>query len=249
MLPSTYILPLSMDSAAVTSLTPFFDGIDRWVEIAPVLPLIIILELLLSADNAIALASITKGLENINQQKIALNIGISLSLFLRIILILTPQFVLRYAFVQLIAAIYLISIFLNKIYRNTFSRDLKTKDLQNSQKDLSLITTISLLALTDLAFSIDSLAAAVAISDQFLLVVTGAIIGVLALRFTSGIFIKLLDIYTRLELSGYIAVGFVGFKMLILLTFKSISFPEWIFYIFMLLIFAWGFSFKKESYQ
>ena len=53
-----------MDSASLRSLTPLLDGIDRWVELAPLLPVIVSLELVLSADNAVALASITKNLNN-----------------------------------------------------------------------------------------------------------------------------------------------------------------------------------------
>ena len=83
-----------MDSAALTSLTPLLDGIDRWVELAPLLPVIISLELVLSADNAIALASITKKLNNPQYQKIALNFGILLSLIFRVLLILLAQYVL-----------------------------------------------------------------------------------------------------------------------------------------------------------
>ena len=40
-----------MDSASLRSLTPLLDGIDRWVELAPLLPVIVSLELILSADN------------------------------------------------------------------------------------------------------------------------------------------------------------------------------------------------------
>ena len=65
-----------MDSASLRSLTPLLDGIDRWVELAPLLPVIVSLELVLSADNAVALASITRKLNNIDLQKKALNIGI-----------------------------------------------------------------------------------------------------------------------------------------------------------------------------
>ena len=57
-----------MDSASLRSLTPLLDGIDRWVELAPLLPIIISLELVLSADNAVALASITANLVNGLQQ-------------------------------------------------------------------------------------------------------------------------------------------------------------------------------------
>ena len=60
-----------MDSASLRSLTPLLDGIDRWVELAPLLPVIVSLELVLSADNAVALASITKNLNNIADPRIS----------------------------------------------------------------------------------------------------------------------------------------------------------------------------------
>ena len=104
-----------MDSASLTSLTPLLDGIDRWVELAPLLPIIISLELVLSADNAIALASITRKLGNIETQRLALNIGIMLSLVLRIILILMAQLILKLWPIKLIASVYLLGLFLNKL--------------------------------------------------------------------------------------------------------------------------------------
>jgi len=103
-----------------------------------------------------------------------------------------------------------------------------------------------LLAITDLAFSIDSITAAVAISDQFLLVITGAIIGVIALRFTSGLFIKWLEIYLNLEKAGYVAVALIGFKLIFQLIFYNIVVPEYLFFLLMLCLFLWGFS-KKEN--
>ena len=96
-----------------------------------------------------------------------------------------------------------------------------------------------------MAFSIDSVAAAVAISDQFLLVITGALIGVIALRFTSGLFIRWLDEFMRLEMAGYIAVGLVGFKLLLLLIIPSMVVPEWFVFLLMLLLFIWGFSKRR----
>ena len=84
-----------MDSAALRSLTPLLDGIDKWNELAPLLPVIIALELILSADNAIALASITKRLNNISLQTTALNFGIALSLVFRVLIILTANILLN----------------------------------------------------------------------------------------------------------------------------------------------------------
>ena len=49
-----------MDTASVNSFIPTLDQIDSWSEILTLLPILISLELLLSADNAVALASLTK---------------------------------------------------------------------------------------------------------------------------------------------------------------------------------------------
>ena len=73
-----------MDSAAINSFIPTLDQVDSWSEILTLLPILIILELLLSADNAIALASLTKSLDSSLLRSKALNIGITISLLFRI---------------------------------------------------------------------------------------------------------------------------------------------------------------------
>ena len=234
-----------MDSASLRSLTPLLDGIDRWVELAPLLPVIVSLELVLSADNAVALASITKNLNNIDLQRKALNIGIFIALLLRILVILTAQFFLNFWPVKLIGGIYLISLSISK-FLSLNNNDSDKNINENSKKsNISLFKVILLLSVTDLAFSIDSITAAVAISDQFLLVITGAIIGVIALRFTSGLFIKWLEIYINLEKAGYIAVGLIGIKLIIQLVLIKLVIPEYLFFFVMLLLFLWGFSSKE----
>tara|TARA_Y100001968_G_scaffold329316_1_gene378404 strand:- start:72 stop:794 length:723 start_codon:yes stop_codon:yes gene_type:complete len=236
-----------MDSASLTSLTPLLDGIDRWVELAPLLPVIISLELVLSADNAVALASITKKLNNINLQKKALNIGIFIAFLLRIIVILTAQFILSFWPVKLLGGLYLITLSITKFISINDKQTIEKEDINTTDNNSSLLSIILLLALTDLAFSIDSITAAVAISDQFLLVITGAIIGVIALRFTSGLFIKWLEIYVNLEKAGYIAVGVIGIKLIIQLILYDIVIPEYLFFLFMLFLFLWGFSSKGNT--
>ena len=232
-----------MDSASLRSLTPLLDGIDKWVELAPLLPVIVSLELVLSADNAVALASITKKLNNIDLQKRALNIGIFIALILRILVILTAQLILNFWPIKLIGGIYLISLSFSKFFS---IKDDKSNDIHNdTNTESSILKVILLLSITDLAFSIDSITAAVAISDQFLLVITGAIIGVIALRFTSGLFIRWLEIYINLENAGYIAVAIIGFKLIIQLIFYKLIIPEYLFFLVMLCVFLWGFSRKK----
>jgi len=236
-----------MDSASLRSLTPILDGIDRWVELAPLLPVIISLELVLSADNAVALASITKNLNNIELQKNALNIGVLIALILRILVILTAQYFLSFWPIKLVGGLYLISLSISKFISINSNKSTDEEYFNNRNSGISLAKVILLLAITDLAFSIDSITAAVAISDQFLLVITGAIIGVIALRFTSGLFIKWLDIYINLEKAGYVAVALIGIKLIIQIIFIDIVIPEYLFFFIMLSLFLWGFSSKDDN--
>ena len=231
-----------MDSAALTSLTPLLDGIDRWVELAPLLPVIISLELILSADNAVALASITKSLNDKKLQNKALNIGILISLVLRILLLTFSQFLVKYIFAQLICGVYLIIISFKNIFisNSYFSKNENEPTASNAK--YSLTTIILLIAITDLAFSIDSITAAVSISDQLLLVTTGALIGVIALRFTSSLFVRWLEVFSRLETSGYIAIGLIGIKLIIEILFPIVNLPDYIIFLSMALLITWGFS-------
>ena len=68
-----------MDSAAINSFIPALDQVDSWYEILTLLPILIALELLLSADNAVALASAT-ALSADNNNSRAINIGKSVKI-------------------------------------------------------------------------------------------------------------------------------------------------------------------------
>ena len=236
-----------MDALSVNSFIPTLDQIDSWSEILTLLPILIILEILLSADNAIALASLTKSLKNSEDRTRALNIGITISLILRIFLILLSAFLLKYLIIRILAGLYLIYLFFSNVIlkgKNYSDEGIK-KDYINSNK-INFIKVVALLSVTDLAFSIDSITTAVAISDQYILVVTGAFIGVIALRFTSEIFLRLIEYFTRLEMAGYIAILIIGSKLILNTIFIESFLPDFYFYILILLSFVWGFSEKKS---
>ena len=236
-----------MDALSVNSFIPTLDQIDSWSEILTLLPILIILEILLSADNAIALASLTKTLKNSEDRTKALNIGITISLILRIFLILLSAFLLRYLIIRVFAGLYLIYLFFSNVFfksKNYSDNEIKN-DYSNFNK-INFIKVVALLSVTDLAFSIDSITTAVAISDQYILVVTGAIIGVIALRFTSEIFLRLIEYFTRLEMAGYIAILIIGSKLILNTVFVESFLPDFYFYILILISFVWGFSEKKS---
>jgi len=236
-----------MDALSVNSFIPTLDQIDSWSEILTLLPILIILEILLSADNAIALASLTKSLKNSEDRTRALNIGIIISLILRIFLILLSAFLLKYLIIRILAGLYLIYLFFSNVIlkaKNYSDEEIK-KDYSNFNK-INFIKVVALLSVTDLAFSIDSITTAVAISDQYILVVTGAVIGVIALRFTSEIFLRLIEYFTRLEMAGYVAILIIGSKLILNTIFVESFLPDFYFYILILISFVWGFSEKKS---
>ena len=234
-----------MDSAAINSFIPTLDQVDSWSEILTLLPILIILELLLSADNAIALASLTKSLDSPLLRSKALNIGITISLLFRIFLILLSNILLKFIIIRIFAGLYLIYLFISNVFLSRES-DIENSENIETNNNFKFIKIVALLSLTDFAFSIDSITTAVAISDQYILIIFGAIIGVLALRFTSGIFLKLLEIFLRLETAGYIAILIVGIKLLINTLIAETILPDFYFYILILIAFIWGFS-KKEQ--
>ena len=236
-----------MDALSVNSFIPTLDQIDSWSEILTLLPILIILEILLSADNAIALASLTKSLKNSEDRTRALNIGITISLILRIFLILLSAFLLKYLIIRILAGLYLIYLFFSNVILKgkDYSDEEIKKDYSNFNK-INFIKVVALLSVTDLAFSIDSITTAVAISDQYILVVTGAFIGVIALRFTSEIFLRLIEYFTRLEMAGYIAILIIGSKLILNTIFVESFLPDFYFYILIFVSFVWGFSEKKN---
>ena len=82
-----------MDITSLPSLTDLFEGADQWREVLSLLPVLVLLELILSADNAVALAAIARSNGQPEQEKLALNVGIGMALVLRIGLSVLAQWV------------------------------------------------------------------------------------------------------------------------------------------------------------
>ncbi len=104
---------------------------------------------------------------------------------------------------------------------------------------------IPIIAFTDLAFSLDSVTTAIAVSQETWLVLTGATVGIVALRYMAGLFIRWLDEYENLEDAGYITVAFVGLRLLLKVINDALVPPEWLVILAIAVIFVWGFSKRK----
>ncbi|MEH2012986.1 TerC family protein [Nostoc sp.] len=207
------------------------------VEAPIVLLILIFLEAVLSADNAIALAAIAQGLEDKELERKALNFGLVVAYVLRITLILTATWVQQFWQFELLGAAYLLWL----VFQHFTSQ--QDEDEQHHEPRFnSLLQAIPVIAFTDLAFSLDSVTTAIAVSQEKWLVLTGATIGIITLRFMAGLFIRWLDEYENLEDAGYVTVALVGLRLLLKVVNDSLVPPEWIMIPAIFLILGWGFS-------
>jgi YkoY family integral membrane protein len=209
----------------------------------PILLLVLVaLEAVLSADNAIALASISQGLVDEKLRPQALNIGLIFAYILRMTLIVGATWVIRYWQFQVLGAVYLLWL----VFKY-FTADQDEDGQKQRPQYTSLWQVIPIIAITDLAFSLDSVATAIAVSTDTWLVIAGATIGIILLRFMAELFIRWLSEYTHLEDAGYIAVGLVGVKLLVRALYPDLEIPEIVTIAMVAMIFTWGFSQRQAS--
>jgi len=234
-----YVLRVGMLETFFKIDFPVWGEVDWWrPEVLPIILVLVLLEAILSADNAVALASIVRSLPDPEQERWALRYGIMGAFVLRVVLILTATWVIRFWQFEFAGALYLLWLagkyFLDKAAE------------AGGQPHVPMASTlwqvVVLVSLTDLAFSLDSVTAAVAVAEETWLVLLGGVLGIVALRFLAGLFIQLLEEYTHLESAGYVIVGLVGTRLLI----KSVAAawvpPEWLMLTTIGLVFLWGFS-------
>ena len=138
-----------MDITALPSLTDVFEGADQWSEVLALLPVLVMLELILSADNAVALAAIARSSRSPDQERLALDIGIGLAMLLRVGLIALAQWVLQSAWVQLLAAAYLFWLFINHLRQSSQDNADDAAATVVSTQARSLMQPVLLLGFTD----------------------------------------------------------------------------------------------------
>ena len=244
-----------MEAESVSSLSPLLQSADQWGELLLLLPLLVALEAVLSADNAIALAAISRRLHDPQRQRLALNAGLLLALAFRLLLILAARWVLQLWPLQMLAAGYLLWLCLRHLSGADApsphgAADASASSLSDPGPAAAwrpLTGVILTLALTDLAFSLDSVAAAVAVTDRLALVMAGGVIGVIALRLTAELFIRWLEVFRHLETAGYLAVGLVGARLLLRVLLPGLVLPDWSLLLLVTALFVWGFSTRQPD--
>lgn len=194
---------------------------------------LILLEGLLSADNAIVLAIMVRHLP-VNQQKKALLYGLFGALFFRIVAIFLITVLANYWQIQVIGGVYLLYMSISHIidfYKKLDAEPEEAEEISKGKQSGFWMTVLKV-ELTDIAFAVDSILAAVAIAitlphisettigginlGQFTVMVIGGIIGVIIMRYAANVFIKVLNDKPGLELAAFLIVAWVGIKLFVI---------------------------------
>lgn len=170
---------------------------------------LIVMEGLLSFDNALALAAMVRGLP-VNQRKKALTYGIVGAMVFRIVALFFLVHVMESVWMKILGGAYLLWLALDYFCSSSDSESQGSSTLSRS-----FWMTIVFVELTDIAFSVDSILAAVAVSDSIYVIAIGGILGIIMMRFAATLFIGLIEKFPRLEDSAFILVFIVGSKLLI----------------------------------
>lgn len=239
-----------------------------------VLLLLIGIEGLLAADNALVLAIMVKHLPEEERRK-ALFYGLAGAFVFRFGSLFAISFLVDVWQVQAIGALYLLFIAFNHIFRKLVVNKGKEKVQEEKEKKQSgFWATVFKVELADIAFAVDSILAAVALAvslpntnlpqiggldgGKFLVIFAGGIIGLIIMRFAANFFVDLLHKKPGLEIAAFMIVGWVGVKLSV----YTLSHPElavlpegfasstaWkaTFYTVLLLIAAGGWFLSKEK--
>ena len=177
--------------------------------------LLVALEGLLSADNAMVLAVLVLGLPKREQRK-ALRYGIVGAFAFRVLAILFAVWLKDIQFVMLIGAAYLLWLPYNHFTGHEDAAARRRPKAAASWMGLSPFwSTVAKVELTDIVFAIDSILVAVALSDKTWVIITGGILGVIAMRLVIGQLLVLVNRYPTLVDGAFIIIAWVGIKLVL----------------------------------
>jgi YkoY family integral membrane protein len=177
--------------------------------------LLIALEGLLSADNAMVLAVLVLGLPK-HQQKKALQYGMVGAFVFRTIAILLATLLIRVAWVKLVGAGYLLYLVYAHFFGHPHGSDRRSAPPAQAWFGLTAFwATVVKVELTDIVFAIDSILVAVAMSSKTWVILTGGILGIVMMRLVIGQLLVLVTRYPTLVDGAFIIIGWVGIKLLI----------------------------------
>ena len=177
--------------------------------------LLVLLEGLLSADNALVMAVIILGLPRTDQQK-ALRYGLVGAFAFRTIATLLAAFLIRIAWVKLFGGLYLLYLAQHHFFAGGDAEQRgKPKPAQGWMGLSPLWATVVKVELINLAFSVDSILVAVAMSPKFWVILTGGLLGIVAMRVVVGQLLAIVRRYPSLVDGAFVIIAWIGLKLLI----------------------------------
>ncbi|MDQ0061782.1 YkoY family integral membrane protein [Paenibacillus harenae] len=172
-----------------------------------IIAILVLLEGLLSADNALVLAVMVKHLPK-EQQKRALFYGILGAYVFRFIAIGLGTILVKITWIKVAGALYLLYIAYSGIFKK------KGEEGETKNKGYGFWRTVLMVELMDIAFSIDSVIAAFGVSEEVWVLFVGGLLGVLMMRGVAQVFLKLIDKFPELETTAFIMIAIIAAKML-----------------------------------
>jgi YkoY family integral membrane protein len=175
--------------------------------------LLVALEGLLSADNALVMAIMVLGLPR-TEHKQALRYGLVGGFGFRILATMLAVYLIRLAWVKLAGGVYLLYLTYSHFFGHEEGADRRIAPRAKPMMGLSAFwATVVRVELINLAFSIDSILVAVAMSPKLWVVVLGGILGIVAMRLVVGQLIVLVQRYPALVDGAFIIIAWVGAKL------------------------------------
>jgi YkoY family integral membrane protein len=213
---------------------------------------LVFLEGLLSADNALVLAMMVRHLPR-EVQKRALRYGIWGAFAFRFIAVFGARVLLHFWYLKVVGGLYLLYLALAHFLFRGDGHEGKSRRVGSG-----FWGTVISVEIADIAFSIDSILAAVALADglpdrfsddlKFIVVIVGGILGIITMRYVAGYFILLLDRFKGLEAGAYTLVAWIGMKLVAsgLYDAEILAFElnEWVFWGGMLLVVVLSFLYR-----
>jgi YkoY family integral membrane protein len=174
---------------------------------------LVLLEALLSADNALVLAILVLGLPR-EQQRKALRYGILGAFFFRIVAIFFAAHMIEYSWVKLVGGGYLMWLSYAHFFRQPDGEERGTIKPANAWFGFSVFwTTVIKVELTDIVFAVDSILVAVAMSPKLWVIITGGVLGIIAMRLVIGQLLTLVQKYPALVDGAFVIIAWVAMKL------------------------------------
>lgn len=196
---------------------------------------LVLLEGILSADNALVLAVLVKHLPE-EQRKRALTYGILGAYAFRALAIFMGLYLIKFWWIKAIGAGYLLY-----LAYNHFCVDSADEEVGSISR--SFWMTVATVEIMDITFSIDSILAAFGVSDKAWVLYLGGMLGILMMRGVARVFIELLNRYPEFEHTAYILIALIGTKLGV--SCFGVHIPDMIFFGLMGIVFFGTFAVHK----